>query len=379
MFDEFHVTNSNLWPRARRLAALLCIGLVFPGTTFAGSQPASGADNLGLPPPERPATSGADRRLKTLGKQLFFDRRLSKDGKISCATCHIPREVFTDKRPRSVGHDDRMGTRNAPSLLNVGYSDSLFWDGRTKDLETQAIAPLTNPLEQALPSEESIAIIVRRDPGYVRDFSRLFGAGREQITPTMVTRAISAYERSLVAGGSPFDQFEYGHDTGALTPAARRGLQLFQGRAQCASCHLIGPSSALLTDGQFHSSPLGIPKSVNAELGPLTAKVVAIANSGNRRELEQLIAADSAVAALGRFVVTLKPDDIGKFKTPSLRNVALTAPYMHDGSINTLEEAVDLELYSRGTTLNYPIALTLDERLDLVEFLAALTSPRARL
>ena len=134
----------------------------------------------------------------------------------------------------------------------------------------------------------------------------------------------------------------------------------------------------MLTDGQFHPSPLGIPTSVNAELGTLAAKVVAIANRGGRRELEQLIATDSGVAALGRFVVTLKPDDIGKFKTPSLRNVALTAPYMHDGSINTLEEAVDIELYSRGTTLNYPIALTLDERRDLVEFLVALTSPRAR-
>lgn len=371
MSDEFHVSNSNLWPRCtRRPAVLVCIGFVFLNAAFA--------DNLGLPPTAAAATRNADSRLKILGEQLFFDRRLSADGKISCATCHIPREAFTDKRPRSVGHDDRMGTRNAPSLLNVVYSDSLFWDGRTKDLETQAIAPLTNPLEQALPSEESIAVIVRRDPGYAREFSRLFAAGREQITPAMVTRAISAYERSLVAGDSPFDRFEYGHDAGALTPAARRGLELFRGRAQCASCHLIGASSALLTDGQFHSSPLRLPESVNAELGPLSAKVVAIAASGKRRELEQLIASDASVAALGRFVVTLKPDDIGKFKTPSLRNVALTAPYMHDGSVNTLEEAVDLELYSRGTTLNYPIALTVDERRDLAEFLVALTSPLAR-
>jgi cytochrome c peroxidase len=253
----------------------------------------------------------------------------------------------------------------------------LFWDGRANDLETQVFSPLTNPLEQALPSKESAALIVRGDPGYVRDFSLLFGVTPEEITPAMVAQAISAYERSLIAAGSPFDRFEYGHDAGALTSAARRGLELFRGRAQCASCHLIGASSALLTDGQFHVSPLGVARSVSAVLGALTKKIVAIASHSDRSEVERLIAVDPDVAALGRFVVTLKPDDIGKFKTPSLRNVALTAPYMHDGSVSTLEKAVELELYSRGTKMSYPIALTVDERHDLVEFLSALTSPYA--
>jgi len=152
---------------------------------------------------------------------------------------------------------------------------------------------------------------------------------------------------------------------------------LFRHRAQCASCHTIGESWALLTDSDFHLSPLGIPADVNSRLSALTKQVVAARESGKPGDVERLIATDEHIAALGRFVVTSKPADIGKFKTPSLRNVALTAPYMHDGSVTTLEQAVDLELYARGSALNYPIALTADERRDIVEFLKALSGNRA--
>jgi cytochrome c peroxidase len=312
-----------------------------------------------------------------LGKRLFVDTRLSADGKVSCGKCHIAEHALTDGRARSSGHNGRLGTRNAPSLLNVAYLDSLFWDGRGANLESQALMPLTNPVEHALPSNTAVADLIRRDPKYTRDFSRAFGVRPEQISSEMVGRALAAYERTLIAGGSPFDRFLYGGDRAALSAGAVRGLELFRGRAQCASCHLIGQSSALLTDGQFHIAPAGLPRTVTDNLPALANKVIRAADATNRAELEGLIATDVDVAALGRFIVTRKPADIGKFKTPSLRNVALTAPYMHDGSVKTLAEAVDLELYSRGAGLSYPIALTVSERQDLSEFLQALTSPYA--
>ena len=189
-----------------------------------------------------------------------------------------------------------------------------------------------------------------------------------------VTLALAAYERSLVAVDSPFDRYQFAHEPKAMSPAAVRGLELFRGRAQCASCHLIGDTSASFTDGQFHSSPLPLPARASQELGILAQKVSALREKGHLDALSNIIGTDREVAALGRFVVTLDPKDIGKFKTPSLRNVAETGPYMHDGSVTSLAQTVDLELYSRSEQL-YPLSLTEDERADLLEFLRALTSP----
>lgn len=329
---------------------------------------------LGLPATPAVRKTPAHEAAVQLGKRLFNDTRLSADGKVSCSKCHLPERAFTDGRARSSGHNGQLGTRNAPSLLNVAYLGSLFWDGRAADLETQALMPLMNPVEHALPSNDMIGKLVRQDPTYTREFAKSFAVDSDQINGETVGRAIAAYERTLMAAGSPFDRFLYGHDRNALTAAARRGLELFRGRAQCAACHLIGPDFALLTDGQFHMAPMGLARSVTDNL-PLLAKKVM--EAANRSELEGLIATHQDVAALGRFVVTQDPADIGKFKTPSLRNVALTAPYMHDGSVKTLEEAVGLELYGRGAELSYPIALTVTERQDLIEFLNALTSPYA--
>lgn len=329
---------------------------------------------LGLPE-LRGDGSRPSQPLRQLGERLFFDSRLSTDGKVSCRKCHDPGLSFTDGRARSVGHEDRIGTRNAPSLINVAYQDSLFWDGRATDLESQALAPLTNPIEHALASEQSIAQIVRTDPAYEQAFLEAFGVQPDRIEAAHVAKALSAYERTLLAGGSPFDRYSYGHDPTAMSAAAVRGLELFRGRAQCSSCHLIGQSSALFTDGQFHMAPGGLPEEVSKSLSVLARKVAQAAAVGSRIEVERLITTDAGVAALGRFVVTLNPADIGQFKTPSLRNVSLTAPYMHDGSVDTLEKAVDEELYSRGGGVSHPIALTVSERHDVVEFLRALVSP----
>jgi cytochrome c peroxidase len=341
----------------------------------AGSKSNATDARLGLPPTPTVANQTSNEGLALLGKRVFFDTRFSVDGKMSCGKCHLSDSAFSDGRARSIGHDGAVGTRNAPSLLNVAYADTLFWDGRVSNLETQALAPLTNPTEHALASSAAVAEIVRAEEAYSRDFSQAFNVNPNQITGEMIGQALAAYERTLIAGGSSFDRFEYGHEPGALSAAEMHGLELFRGRAKCANCHRIGPSSALFTDGQFHMSPTGLPPSVTAHLASLARKVVEVAN--NRSQLEQLITSDVEVAALGRFVVTREPTDIGKFRTPSLRNVALTAPYMHDGSVKTLEDAVDVELYSRTTELNYPIALTVSERQDLVEFLQSLTSPYA--
>lgn len=263
-------------------------------------------------------------------------------------------------------------------MLNAFYLGSLFWDGRSANLESQALAPLTNPIEHAFRSKDALIEVIRRDPNYSRAFQDAFGVGAAHFDATLVARALGAYERTLLGGDSAFDRYLYAHDPAALTPAAARGLALFRGRAGCSSCHTIGPSYALLTDGQYHMSPMGLPEAVTKNLGQLTQRIAVTVNTGEHRKLEELIATDPNVAALGRFVVTLNPRDIGTFRTPSLRNVALTAPYMHDGSIATLSEAVDEELYRRGRVLEYPIPLTVSERRDLVAFLDSLTSPNAR-
>ncbi|HZT02530.1 MAG TPA: cytochrome c peroxidase [Steroidobacteraceae bacterium] len=319
----------------------------------------------------------SDQRVIELGRQLFSDPRLSADGKVSCSRCHVPRLAFSDGRPLALGRDDVIETRNTPSLLNAVYLDALFWDGRRASLESQALAPLTNPAEHAFRSQSELVAVIRRSPSYLRAFQGAFRVSAAGIDAKLVTRALAAYERTLLAGDSAFDRYLYGHDSGALSPAAVRGLSLFRGRAGCSSCHAIGSSYALLTDGQYHVSPMGLSEGVTKSLGQLTREISESTKAGNHRKIEHLIATDPNVAALGRFVVTLNPRDIGTFRTPSLRNVSLTAPYMHDGSIATLSQAVDEELYRRGRVLKYPIPLTVNERHDLVAFLDSLTSPSA--
>ena len=373
--DMFETGKRSQSRRRRKTLFGLSILLALSSSAYAGSKNDATDTRLGLPPLPTVTNQSLNEELIPLGKRVFFDTRFSADGKISCGKCHLPESAFNDGRTHSIGHNGAVGTRNTPSLLNVAYSDTLFWDGRATNLETQALAPLTNPIEHALTSTAAIAEIARGDDAYSQDFSKSFNVQPSQITGEMVGQALAAYERTLITGNSPFDRSEYGHDAHALSEAAARGLELFRGRAKCVACHLIGSSSALFTDGQFHLSPGGIPSSVTTHLASLARKAVEVAN--DRSQLERLVTTDAEIAALGRFIVTRAPTDIGKFRTPSLRNVALTAPYMHDGSVKTLEEAVDAELYSRTTAANYPIALTVSERQDLVEFLKSLTSPYA--
>jgi cytochrome c peroxidase len=355
-------------PKRRRLlaicVALLSMGLAPAASTLAGTP-------LGLP--STPSDSSDSPALAELGQRLFQDRRLSVDGTISCASCHIPEQQFTDGRATARGLGGKELTRKTPSLLNVRFQTSLFWDGRAPDLATQVRTPLLGPVEHGLRDERAVGEVVRRDDSYVKAFTRLLHVSRNDLSMREVTTALVAFERKLLSGDSPFDRYLYSHDLKSMNAAAVRGLALFRGRALCVSCHRIGDNSALFTDNEFHASPLPIPTSALANLGELTSKVSAMRADGDADGLNALVASDRDTAALGRFVVTQAPKDIGSYKTPSLRNVALLGPYMHDGSVATLPQAIEIELYSR-TERNYPLVLTEDERADLLQFLQALTS-----
>jgi cytochrome c peroxidase len=269
-----------------------------------------------------------------LGRQLFHDRRLSRDGSRSCASCHDPTRGFagTSAVPRGVG--GARGTRNAPALLNRAWGTSFFWDGRVTTLEEQALEPILNPSELGL-SREGLLALAQSD-GYRHPFRAAFGSD-----PTIdhVARAIASYVRTIVAGDSPYDRYIAG-DARALRDDARRGLGLFGGKAACGTCH----SGPLLTDERFHNTGV---------------------TSGRGGDP-------------GRARVTGQPADLRAFKTPTLREIARTAPYMHDGSIATLSEVIDF--YDGGGHPDpgldpgiRPLDLNAREKRDLLAFLTALS------
>lgn len=322
------------------------------------------------------ATSGALKAESPasvgLGSKLFFDQRLSKDGSISCASCHRPELAFTDGRKLAIGIANQSGTRNTPSLINAALNTAQFWDGRRATLEQQALDPFLNSKEHGLGSAASLLSQLRRDPQYKVAFKRAFNVAPAQIRTNHVASAIAAFERTrLVDMDSPFDRFQYKQRGDGMPPAAIRGLRLFQGAARCASCHVIGDKQALFTDNKFHALGVGLER-IERRLPELTSQLVHIMESG--KSLDAAVLGDENLGELGRFAVTLSPFDIGKFRTPSLRNVALTAPYMHDGSVATLAEAVELEIYYRGVEMKRPLILTPDEKADLIQFLHTLTS-----
>ncbi|MET3109285.1 cytochrome c peroxidase [Oxalobacteraceae bacterium GrIS 1.18] len=309
-----------------------------------------------------------------LGANLFYDKRLSVDGTLSCATCHQPDRYFSDGLRVSVGVKNQSGTRNAPSLLNVMYNTSQFWDGREDTLEQQAARPFLNPREMAQPNLDSILNIIRNDKNYRVEFAKAYK--NPKISLDNVTTALATFQRTLNAAGSPFDHFLYDGDDHAIAENAKRGYKLFTGAASCVKCHTIDTNSALFTDNQFHALSVGL-NHIAPRLAELTVKL-----SGERQRgvpTDEIVLSDDDFAELGRFIVTLDPKDIGTFRTPSLRNVAKTAPYMHDGSVKTLAEAVDVEVFYRSNEQGHPLLLTPDERRDLIAFLETLTSSPASL
>jgi cytochrome c peroxidase len=282
-------------------------------------------------PPGNPQTTGK----VLLGKQLYFDTRLSKDNTISCATCHDPAKGWSDAGPTSAGINGQKGGRRAPPVSNAAYLPLQFWDGRAPSLEEQAKGPIQNPIEMGN-THDAMLRTVSDIPGYVEEFKIVFGPG--QMTVDEVAQAIAAFERTVVTTDSPFDRYVRGSED-ALTDQEKWGLEIFNGKGHCTSCHW----GSNFTDGRFHN--IGVK------------------------------AKDLAKPDLGRFEITKDPNDNGAFKTPTVRDASLRAPYLHDGSETTLESLV--EFYSRGgdthdpslDPLIVPLALSTAEKSALVAFM----------
>ena len=285
-----------------------------------------------------PANNVVTARKAALGERLFKDTRLSSDGRIACASCHRPDRGFADDVEISAGAAGRKGRRHTPVLINRGYGRAFFWDGRSPTLEDQVLQPVTSATE--LDSTlVGMTAMLRRDPDYVREFFEVFSAPP---SPQDAARALATYLRVQRSGNTPFDHYEQG-DRSALTDAARRGLALFRGRAQCGVCH-VGPN---FSDEGFHNT--------------------GVAWRGG------------TLQDVGRFAVTRRTEDRGAFKTPTLRDIARTSPYMHDGSIPTLQEVVSF--YNDGGRRNptldaeiTPLGLSDADKQDLLAFLNSLTA-----
>lgn len=352
-------------------------------TTTAAAPPAA-SPPLGLPALEIPADNPQTPEKVALGDRLFHDKRFSSTGTVSCATCHDAAKAFTDS-PRKVSEGIRKltGTRNAPTVVNSAYFTSAFWDGRSPDLEDQALHPFTNPVEMGLPSHEPILAVIRGDAEYVRAFAAVFGKKADAITIREVTQAIAAFERTKVSGNSPFDRWYFAGDAKALTPAQVRGFDLFVNKGRCQSCHVVEQTTALFTDNRFHNVGVGI-NAMQAEVPRLATEFLKA--KATLAEVDRKVLADPKTSELGRLAVTRNVEDTGGFKTPTLRNIAVTPPYMHDGSVATLREVI-VHYNNGGATKKEdpvndflsggirPLELTEPEIDDLVAFLEALTSP----
>lgn len=337
---------------------------------FSAQRQESGPYTLALPhgvlepiiPEDNPLTEGK----VALGRTLYFDKRLSLDDTVSCATCHNPKFGFADGKKVAEGIQQKKGVRNSPTTLNTAFLDAQFWDGRAPTLEEQAKGPLVNPVEMGMPSHDALVTKLRKIPTYRRGFQEVFGT--EELTIDQLAKVIAAFERTLNTFNSPFDRFIAGDKT-ALSPSAQRGWELFQGKARCITCHEFNASYPFFTDNKFHNVGVAM-KDVNFEA---LARKAAIETDVAR------LAHEPGAAELGRYLVTKQPRDIGAFKTPGLRNIALTAPYMHDGSEASLKSMI--EFYDKGGVPNpnldggiRPLGLSEQEREDLVELLKALTS-----
>jgi cytochrome c peroxidase len=273
-----------------------------------------------------------------LGRLLFFDKRMSEDNSISCSTCHIPALAFTDGQPVSTGIKLQQGGRSAPTAINRGFSKMQFWDGRAPTLEAQSVGPLTNPIEHGFPDNDAVVARINKISGYKKLFKNAFG--NSTITIGQVGKAIASFQRTLISGNSPFDKFDWDGDEKAISESAKRGKKLFFDKARCNLCHF----GTNFSDEKFHNIGIG----------------------WGHENLD-----------VGRFNVTKDKKDIGAFKTPTLREISMTAPYMHDGKFATLEDVV--EHYNSGGIKNpfldnqiIPLKLTESEKQDLVEMLRTL-------
>ena len=326
-----------------------------PGKAMPIGKPVAIRPPLGLPPVPIPSDNPPTEETITLGRKLFFDPLLSRDGKISCSSCHDFDAFTSDAKQFSEGFLGQKGKRQAMPVINAAYHETQFWDGRATTLEDQTRFPVPDPIEMA----HSLIGVERRlaaSTDYVRLFAKAFGPGR--ITYDMVAKSIASYERTLLSGNSPFDRYYYGGQKTAMSPAAIRGLEQFSDLTldgpNCISCHRIEPKYAVFTENRFHNTGIAWDQATKTYVDP------------------------------GRIAVTGQAKDAGAFKVVTLRNVARTAPYMHDGGMKTLEEVVNF--YVDGGKPNpllsgvmphkglprIPPNKLQQAKADLVEFLKAL-------
>jgi cytochrome c peroxidase len=325
---------------------------------------------LGLPPV--PAAAAGTPQMRALGEKLFFDRRLSANGSLSCAMCHIPEQAYASNQSAlSIGMEGRALRRNAPSLYNVVFKRYLFHDGRETDLAAQVWGPLLAADEMGNPAIGPLLSRLARDKDYGPAFEAAFP--KEGVTMVTLGRAIAAYETSLLRGDSRFDRALFGGDKTALSEEEWRGYEIFVSKGGCSGCHEIGETSALFTDQSWHDTGVAFrtrtESSTQVELAPgVTVDA--------RRSAFDLGRPDPR-GDLGRFEITTNPADRWAFTTPSLRGVKDSWPYMHDGSIGTLEKVVDFYDAGGGANPNLdprlePLGLTDEEKAALVAFLKAL-------
>lgn len=321
-----------------------------------------------------PADNVTNDARVALGQKLYFDARLSKDGTVACATCHDVSRGFTDRRGTSEGIGDKLGQRNAPTTLNAVFFSSQFWDGRAATLEEQAKLPIVNPIEMGMPDGNAAVAPIKNDPEYQKMFQAAYGRGPNYDD---IGRALAAFERTLVFLDAPFDRFLAG-DMKAIDDDAKAGWVLYNGKGRCASCHQISSSSPIGSDNRFHNIGVSARKK---DFESLAKKALEALAKDNSKEAQDRFALQTDLAELGRFVVTKNRSDIGAFKTQQVRNVGLTAPYMHDGSLATLWDVIDH--YNKGGEANAfldggiePLALTDKEVDQLVAFMFSLTDAR---
>jgi cytochrome c peroxidase len=301
---------------------------------------------LGLPPVPVPADNPLTEETIALGRRLYYDPALSLDNTISCASCHAPQFSFSDNRPFSKGVGGKSGTRHAPTVINSAYNNLQFWDGRAASLEEQAKGPMENPIEMAH-TLDGVVKRVQADPTYRELFLKAWGT--DLIDIDLIAKSIASFERTVIAGNSPFDRFYYGHDSKAMPLEAQRGMKIFISpkKGNCAVCHSLSKDSSLFTDNKFHNLGIGAD------------------TRGNLNDE-------------GRYKITKNETDLGAFKTPTLRNLTNRGPYMHDGSFPTVKDA--LGHYVGGGNWNSHLdkeihsldILTFDERDELLQFLDAL-------
>jgi cytochrome c peroxidase len=350
----------------RRLFRLGVILFALHGGAFADELKSP----LGLPP--LPPGIAGTAQMRSLGEKLFFDRSLSANGTLSCAMCHIPAQGYASNQSAlSIGVEGRTLRRNAPSLYNVAFKQYLFHDGRETNLALQVWGPLLAPDEMGNSGIGPLLTRLAQDQDYGPAFQAAFPG--EGVSMATLGRAIAAFEASLLRGDSGFDRAIFGGDEAALTPQERRGYEIFVSKGGCAACHRIDPATALLTDQSWHDTGIAFrpqgAQSTRVELAPGVTTDARLSAFGLSRRDPR--------SDLGRFEITNNPADRWAFTTPALRGVKDSAPYMHDGSIATLEEVVEFYNSGGGPNPNLdprlrPLGLTEDEKAAIVAFLKAL-------